>query len=184
MRKNSLFNISKFFEVLFGGGNISRLCLFGRFEKSEVPSFAVDIDHCSPTVAIFTFVNSFYSSFVIFIRSLVLFILCVRCGAQIFPAQIRRVQIFVVDLVKRKTSHHNKPCQSMSQIHTSVDSDKNIAIGASTACAFSFFAPWASIHTPLKNACLRVIVQKRFYIFSSEKIPRFWHTTLLVGGLS
>lgn len=149
----------KFTPFFYGCCNISGFSfLFGR--KQPQVFVRTSPYKSGPSIAVFSFVNSFYTTFTIFVCTLIPLVLRVASSAQIIPTKVARIARFMVDLFWWEFSCYDEPCKPMSHVHRSVNSNNSIAVWSKASGYFSFLSSWSTIHFPSNCARFFIIRQQ------------------------
>lgn len=181
-----LFNSSKFSMIFFRCFAISGIGFLWRFIITKSNSFPFNSNTGSP---IFLFVSpyTFISRCIVNERFfLVSIILCISGFSKIIESIITSIQISVVNFLFWPFSSYSKPCQMMSAITNSPNSDMDIPIHK-TARYFSRLSGIPSIRLsfswfPSKFSSFRIILKKFPQVFLRERFDA--HSFFRYIGLS
>ncbi len=168
----------KFAMQLFCCCTISVVRGFWCVEATEVVIDAFGIDCRLPLAFMCT--NTFEPGRISNQHASVSFILGFRRLAQIVPAVVAVIRVFVVNFIYWPQRRHNQPSESLAKVSaTVVDADSPVAIGidrSSYLASIMRIPPfWAIISmAPSKLAGERVVGQNRTNIISRQFCPSLW----------
>jgi hypothetical protein len=107
----------------FSSFTASCISIFGRFERTEVMAFAVELDTCDVKASTFDIGNTFVARGVVALWTAISMVLRGRCFAQVCPAIVRFYFIFMIDFFCRPSALHPDPNNTMREIISSLDTD-------------------------------------------------------------
>lgn len=138
------------------GINIGCVRRFGGFKQPNPDRFVVDFDLGQPLIV---FLSDTRKSAFIFSRFLVLRVFGVCDFAEIAQRIIRAVSVNVVQLFNRPAPVHMKPCESVGQIQSVINTNDNVTV-PHDAPSDAAFSTSTAANCPCKNSRAWVIVKQ------------------------
>ena len=137
-------------------------------KQAEIDCLSIGDYERSPSVAIFSFVNTLNSTSVVPTKQLVMLILSVTRRPNILPAVIRTVVVAMINLLVGPMAGHHQVRQSVGHVWHPTDADGNVAVRPKSACYLPWFSARRAQHAPPKMAGIWIVIQKHMGLFGGN----------------
>lgn len=147
---------------------ISSMSFFGRSEKAQVLSLAVQLNARSKFSSAFVKANAFVTRSVVFLRSAVSMVLRRGRFAKIFPLIVKFFPVAMIDFIRRPCSGHPHPNNSMCKIFFVVDTYFYSLLIVKTSSFFAYGPARRKCFLPRQKPLDRIVIEKLSYVFRRE----------------